>query len=289
MADFGYGGSPGTYLYGDDNSAYRNFANLSQAQVGQSLNAGERAAQLSDPYAEQRKRDIESLRLLTSNPGSITTSPFYQFLRDEQLNAVQSRNAATGNFRSGRGAMALQDRAAGVATQSYFPLLNNLTQRAISGSSPTAAGVTYERGVRASQDQAQLAAAARAAGQQRPPTPDRGGISPAQDMMNRLPAQPSYTPAGTSSFGLPYSGAVDDPLQAGWINTANGPMRYTPTADSGTGYVISDYGVSGVNGAASDYYPIPQPTSQPAQQQPTYEPYQSEEDSYDFGMGGWEE
>ena len=198
MADFGYGGSPGEYLYGDQ--PYNDFANLSNAQAGQSLNAGERAASLSDPFAEQRKREIERLRLLEENPGSITSSPFFQFLRDQQMNAVNSSNAARGLTKSGRGAMALQDRAAGVASQAYFPLLQNASMLATSGSSPTAAGVTYERGIRASQDQAQMGAASRAAARARPSQPQQ--TAPVAPAPAASPA-PSYN----AGFGMPYSNA----------------------------------------------------------------------------------
>lgn len=263
---------------------YQDFATLSRGQSVQSLFAGDQAARYSDPYAEQRKRDIESLRLLTSNPGSIETSPFYKFLMDQQLNAVQSRNAATGNFRSGRGAMALQDRAAGVASQAYFPLLNNLTTRAISGSSPTAAGVTYERAVGRSQDQAQMAAAARAAGQQRPPQAPQVPAMTAPTP----PAAQSYAPT-SGGFGLPYggySGAFNDPLRAGYIDTASGPMAYTPTENSGTGYVMSDYGVQELNGPGSQYYSFGGGgQSQPEQPQPSYaSSYPS--DNYDYSSFG---
>lgn len=231
MADFGY-----------SDPSYRDIELLSRGQAQQSVGVGERAAQLADPYAEQRKRDIESLRLLESNPGSITTSPFYQFLINQQLDAVRAKNAGSGNFRSTRGAMNLMDRAAGVATQAYFPLLNNLTARASGGSSPTAASVTYERGMGRSQDQSQMAAAAKAAGRTPPPAGGGGQISGAQEMMNRMPATPSYTPAG--SFGMPYGyDAIKDPMAG-----------YTPSADAGTGYVMSDQGVQGLNGPGSEYY-----------------------------------
>lgn len=251
-------------VYGDD--PYKDFYSLSNLQSRQSLNAGDIAARYSDPYAEQRQRDIQSLRLLESNPGSIETSPFYKFLMDQQLNAVQSKNAATGQFRSGRGAMALQDRAAGVASQSYFPLLNNLTQRAISGSSPTAAGVTYERGVRASQDQAQMAAASRAASR------------------STAPQFPSYSPPQvqapapvTTNYGLPYSNTSS--LYGGLSGQVDyNTPGYTPSADAGTGYVLSDLGASDVNGPGSQYYSY----GSPATDTGAFDPYASS----DFGYGG---
>lgn len=262
MADFGYGGSPGTYLYGDD-AAYRDFANLSRAQSSQSLSAGERAAQLSDPYAEQRKRDIENLRLLESNPGSITTSPFYQFLKEQALSAVDSKNRALGLDKSGRGAMALADRAQQVATQAYFPLLNNLTQRAISGSSPTAAGVTYERSIGRSQDQSQMAAAARAAGQTRPPQVS----APAPLAPTPPPAPQQYS----GGYGLPYSYGLGSDVMPD-------TPGYQPSANAGTGYVLSDYGASDVNGPGSQYYSY----GSPATDYGAFDPYSSS----DFGYGG---
>lgn len=263
--------------FGAPDDAYNDFYNLSRLQSGQSLGVGDRAAKLADPYAEQRKKDIDSLNLLESDPGRITTSPFFQFLADQQMNAVKANNAGRGLTRSGRGAMALQDRAAGVASQAYFPLLQNLTTRAMSGSSPTAAGVTYERGVGRSQDQQQMGAAARAIGASG--GAPRSSVSPSQQMMDRMPVggAPTYAPAGTSSFGMPYSGGYDankDPMAG-----------YTPSADAGTGYAMSEYGVQGLNGPGSQYYAFGENPEQPTTQA-TYDPYQDPYASGDFGYGG---
>jgi hypothetical protein len=187
--------------------------------------AGDQAAAYADPFAAERKKQIANLETLQSNPGSIETSPFYKFLMDTQLKAVGANNAARGLSQSGRGAMALQDRAAGVASQAYFPLLQNASTLAVSGSSPASAGASYARGVSNSQDQAQMAAAARAAAQQRPPQATAAPSPPANTGYG-LPSG-GATPYGNSNSGIygGLSGQVD-------YNT----LGYTPSSYAGTGY-----------------------------------------------------
>ena len=238
-----------------ENQPFRGFENLSRQQSGQSLEYGSQAARYADPWMEERKKYMPQIERLVSSPGAMESSPFYQYLRDTQMNEVKASNAATGNRLSGRGLMALQDRAAGVASQAY-PLLFDQYARlsGLNQSSPAAAGLSYARGAERSQDYAQLAQAAKGLG--------------AQQKRQAQPSAPTYyapptTAAATASgTGLPYSGyndamysgrPIDSPGQAGYINTANGLMRYMPSSQAGTGYVSSDYG-STVFGPQDDYY-----------------------------------
>ena len=66
---------------------------------------------------------------------------------------------------------------------------------------------------------------------------------------------------------------------------------YTPSADAGTGYMISDYGASDLSGPGSQYYPFPQGQQNGGQPDQTaydyggaggYDPYANS----DFGYGG---
>lgn len=270
-------------VYNDD--PYTDFANLSNLQSSQSIGYGQQAARYADPFMDERANYQKRLRDLIANPGSQESSPFFKYLMETQMNQVNANNAARGLTKSGRGAMALQDRAAGVATQSYFPQVQALTQLAQGGASPAAAGISYERGVRASQDQAQMAAASRAAGQTRAPsTPNY--------------YTPSDTPAGQSapapqSYGLPYSqptygGSYNTPGQAGYIDTNAGIMPYVPSSGAGTGYISSDYGTYNFGSSApgDSYYT-------PSSGNAGYDPYSSGYSDFgynDYGdYGGYED
>lgn len=258
-----------------EDQPYQDFYNLSNLQSLQSTDYGNQAARYADPFMGERANYQERLRNLIANPGSQESSPFYKYLMDTQMNAVNAHNAATGNFRSGRGAMALQDRAAGVATQSYFPQVAALTQLAQGGASPAAAGLAYARGTERSQDYAQLAAAARAAGRQ--PPPQQNNQTPW--WMQPTPTQtPAATPAN-NGYGLPYGGLYGGMSGQVSYNTPG----YTPSSNAGTGYVSTDYGKTDFGGGGYQYTPSYQPD------QNTYDPYASyDTSSYgDFGGGDY--
>jgi len=276
MADFG---SP---VYNND--AYGDIANLSNHQSQYSLSAGDQAARYSDPFMDERKYQIQRLRNIQDKPmEALNNSPFYKFLIDQQLAAVDAKNRASGHSRDFRGQAALMDRAAGTASQAYFPLLQNATQLAMSGSSPTAAGVTYARGVERSQDQRQMGAAARAAANTPPPA-GGGGFNPSLNAFGQPDRGPQpFNPSGgigtyqpqtyqPSSFGMPYSGGY-----------ASGDVMpgYTPSSMAGTGYSMSDYGVQDLSGPGSEYYSFG--ASQPASA-PGYDNY--DQQYSDFGNGG---
>lgn len=216
----------GQDFYGD--SAYRDLENLSRLQSGQAYGYGVDAARYADPWMEERKKYIPELRNLVLNPGQIESSPFYKYLQETQMNQVKASNAARGLRNSGRGLMALQDRAAGVATSAYpmlfdqYALLSGLKQ-----SSPAAAGLSYARGTERSQDYSQMAAAARGAG--------RGSLSSNQQTAPTTPwwMQPQYQAPSPASGGNSYSAALPYTYDT-----------YTPSSGAGTGYVFSDYGAT---------------------------------------------
>ena len=270
MAELGQiGGAPGRNFYEDQ--PYQDFSNLSRLQSAQSLSYGNQAAAYADPFMGERKNYQERLRNLIANPGSQESSPFFKYLMETQMNAVAANNAARGLSRSGRGAMALQDRAAGVATQSYFPQVAALTQLAQGGASPAAAGLSFERGVRSSQDQAQMAAAARAAGQQ----PSRAA-----------PAAPAPAPAPASTFGLPYGGGGGSYGGGGNYGYTDAKSAgYTPSAGAGTGYIEgsgggrADFGGGTFTTNGTPLIQAGDTGYSPYSEQPSYDPYAS----YDSG------
>ena len=142
----------GNRFYNDNSE----IASLSRRQGTEALDRGREAAALSDPFATERPRYKTDLATLLANPGQIESSPFYKYLRDTQMEGVKASNAARGFTNSGRGLMALQDRAAGVASQAFFPLVDrySLLAGAHTGS-PAAAGTNFARGSERSQDYGQ--------------------------------------------------------------------------------------------------------------------------------------
>lgn len=140
--------------------------------------------------------------------------------------------------------MALQDRAQQIASQAYFPQVQALSNLAgVNSSSPAAAGIAFTGGVNRSQDQAQMAQAARSYQPSSPPAPmtwpSYGGVSPS----------PSNTAFGTST-GLPSGGyyggqnpstMTNAQLQTEANSYSPGGINYSGTG-AGTGYVSSSNG-----------------------------------------------
>lgn len=247
-----------------DDQAYQDANNLNRFQANQSLSYGDRAAALADPFMEQRKKEIDRLNLLQSNPGAIGTHPAFQFLRDEEMNAVNASNAAHGLRNSGRGLMALQDRAAGVASKYYFPLLQNQSNLAMSGSSPASAGRSYASGTERSQDYSQMAMAARSAGQA-----PKSATPPWWEQA----AKPVAASTTASSTGLPYSsstsagGTFGDPrrMTLEQLNaeaaTLGLPARYpqaaSPTRDNFDPATMGDPSAYGLTTGLNRYQTTP--------------------------------
>lgn len=214
-------------------------ANLSKRQGRESLNRGYEAAGMSDPFASQRPQYQNQLSTLLSNPGQIETSPFYKYLQSTQMEAVKASNAAKGFTNSGRGLMALQDRAAGVASQSYFPQaeLLSLLSGATTGS-PAAAGQAFARGSERSQDYGQQSLAQR---NYQPPS------GPAEKPWYDTPFFNNNDPMfGGSSNGLPsggYSQSYDYAPSYDYYTPSYGnqlPTDYL-TDNSGDYYAPDDY------------------------------------------------
>lgn len=186
-----------------DNAGDSRLANFAQHQGNVALSQGDQAARYADPVMDQRKQFQDRLLKLIENPGGQETSPYFQYLRDTQMEAVKANNAGNGLTRSGRGLMALQDRAAGVASQAYFPQVQALTRLAgFDSASPAAAGLAYSRGAERGQDYQSIAQAQRSAGGARPSAPATlwGQDDPRLLAMARG--------GGDSFYGLPSGGSL---------------------------------------------------------------------------------
>ena len=228
-----------------EDQPYRDIENVSRLQSAQSLGYGDRAAAYADPFMGERANYQARLRDLIANPGSQESSPFFKYLMETQMNQVKANNAGRGLSKSGRGAMALQDRAASVATQSYFPQVEALSRLAMSGSSPAAAAISYERGTGRSMDYAQMAAAARAAGQQKPPARPSEPTTPWwQQNTSRGGALPS-------GGAMPYNSGLPGGM-SGEVNTWT--PGYTPSAEAGTGYMLGNNTNAAFGGGTTDTY-----------------------------------
>lgn len=135
-------------------------ANLNDLQSLQAVDYGEQAARYSDPFMAERGQYQNQLSKLMKNPGSFFSSPFYKAAYDQGLNALQRK----GSVRSGNKLAALMKYGKDIASQSFFPMVDRLSQLAQGGSSPAAAGLSYAAGTNRGQDYASMAAAARNSG-----------------------------------------------------------------------------------------------------------------------------
>lgn len=208
-----------------DNSL-SNISNLSNAQSQQSLLYGQQAAQYADPFMNERGFYQNQLKNVVSNPGSLTSSPYYQFAYDQGLNALQRK----GLVNSGNKLAQLMQYGQGLASQAYGQQVGLLTPLAMGGSSPGAAGLAYAQGVGRSQDQAQIGAAARGAGQS---SAANAGTQPwwvteGNQMIASQDAARNATAAGNYSGYSGYSGLGYDPYST-----------YTPSSYAGTGYATT--------------------------------------------------
>lgn len=221
MLDYSNFGSVGDSAQG--NPAATQLGNLSQLQSAQSQQVGANAANYADPWMQNRKKYQDQLDLLMSNPGAQSTSPYYKYLMDTAMNQVQARNAATGNLRSGAGAMALQDRAANVASQGYGQQEAILAKLAgVDSSSPAAAANSYGNFMARSQNQGQQAVAQRNA-------PGGGTGLPTGNIGS----------AGRDPFAGQGMGGASDPY-----NPTTNPMGYQATPN----YVPYQFNGGGATG-----------------------------------------
>ena len=191
----------GQNFYGDE--GLTDIEDLSRRQGKQSLIYGDQAARYADPFMGERGKYQKQLSDLLTNPGSFASSPVYKFAYDQGLEALNRK----GSLRSGNKLAALQKYGEDMASQMYFPQAKLLSDLAVGGSSPGAAGLAYARGTERSQDQAQMSAAARAAGSS--PTYKTAGTSSLPWYMSSSlwgsPSGGSKLPTGGASGGYDWS------------------------------------------------------------------------------------
>src|SRR5688572_14308462 len=239
-------------FYGPQDS----FARLSNNQANQSVGVGYEAARMSDPFAAQRGQYQTSLNKLMSDPGSMTTSPFYQHAMTQGLNALQRK----GTVRSGNKMAELMKYGQGIASQTFFPQANLLAS--LSGAttgSPAAAGLALSGAYNRSQDQQQQAAATKAF------KPAGGG------------AQQQYDPFSGPGYDKP-AAAAPAPRSGGGGYSGGG--YYNPTSAAGTGTVTSEFGQYNFGGPQSgDSYYTPF-------EQGGYDPYGYSSGASDYYGGG---
>lgn len=109
--------------------------------------AGQTAAGLADPFAEQRPQYQQQLSKLMSDPGSLATSPLYKFALDQGLEAVNRTAGAKGLLGSGNRLTDLTKFGTGLAGENFFKMAPILSRLAgADTSSPAAAGTAYAYG-----------------------------------------------------------------------------------------------------------------------------------------------
>lgn len=191
--------------------AYEDIAGLNNLQSAQSQFAGQQGAQLADPFASQRGQYQNQLSTLLSNPGSIESSPLFQFSYQKGLDALNNHLAGTGQFNSGNALRAASDYNAGAITNQFFPQANLLaTLSGATTGSPAAAGMSYVGGINRSQDQRSMAQAAKNFGAQ-PSAMDSGTPWWATPDWGNQVRSSLTGPEGGSNTGLPSGGAYADP------------------------------------------------------------------------------
>jgi hypothetical protein len=269
-----------------DNPAGTQLGNLSQLQSMISPQIGAQAAAYADPFAPQRAQYqkqlsdyigntnagaapwLQQLSTLTSNPGSQDTSPYYKYLMDTEMNKVNAANAAHGLINSGAGQTALQDRAAGVASQAYGQqagILSNAaqvanqnygTQAGVLGglagattSNPGAAGSAYANFMARSQNQAQQAVAQKNAPAPTAPLSSVGaGTGLPSGGMNYTGGNPLIAPM-SSNYGDYYGGQNPSAMTNAQLDAAMGNSRLSDLS----AYYNSQNPNAATTGTTTDY------------------------------------
>lgn len=139
---------------------YADIENLSRSQSRNALTYGDRAASYADPFMQERGKYQRQLSDLMADPGSFASSPTYKFAYDQGLEALHRK----GGIRSGAKLAALQNYGQGMASQQFNTQAKLLSDLAMGGSSPAAAGLAYARGADRSQDYQSIGQAAKGAG-----------------------------------------------------------------------------------------------------------------------------
>lgn len=210
---------------------------LFDQQANQSVGVGNVAANLADPFKNERGAYQNSLRSLMSNPGEFSSSPVYKFAYDQGLNALQRK----GNVRSGNKLASLMKYGQDMSSQLYFPQANLLsTLSGATTGSPAAAGMSYTSAYNRSQDQRQ---AGKAAGAYGSPNYTAAGTSSTPWWMN-VPDNPGVSTPFSQQASTGMSGYSGYGGYGGNTGYDYGYGGYTPSSAAGTGYASSDYGTT---------------------------------------------
>lgn len=94
------------------------------------------SAAMADPFAQYRGGLAERLNAMITGERSVETDPSYQFVFDEAMRGTERKLSAQGYGESGNILAALQERAAGLASQQYGSIIDRL--QSLSGASPSA-------------------------------------------------------------------------------------------------------------------------------------------------------
>jgi hypothetical protein len=106
----------------------------------QGIEVGREAGQLADPFQEYRPGYAAQLNDILQGKRDFRTDPGYRFVYDEAMQGTRRQMAAGGYQNSGNMYTALQNRAAGLASQQYGSIMDRLTNLAGAGSQNAVSG-----------------------------------------------------------------------------------------------------------------------------------------------------
>ena len=121
-----------------------------QRNSNKSTKLGQQAAQMADPFGSQRGQYQGMLSDIYTNPQAYLNNPSHQAVQAKQMNAINSRNRASGYLGSGKSDMDLADYQAQSDAQYLDQEKQRLAELSGAGFNPSAgAGYLYQGGQQA--------------------------------------------------------------------------------------------------------------------------------------------
>ena len=206
---------------------------LPQQQATQSNLAGLQASMQADPAAKYKPGWADQYNTLLSNPGSMETSPFYEFGRDQGIENITRANKGVD---SGRYMSDLLKFGTGYAGQ-QFGNLAGIYERAVGGSGSAGAQMQLG-GFNRAQDQQSMALANRQAVNQPQRYNPNAQPFDMQALMKKYGIEPQGTgtmlaASGGSGYGLP-SGGMDYGGDS-WADSINNLQYFGSPSNYDTG------------------------------------------------------
>ena len=124
---------------------------MTQEQAKAMQGATTQATAMADPFAQSRQMANTQLQSLMQNPGQMQNDPSYQFSLQQGQQALDRSLAAKHQTASGNALTEITQYGQGLASQQYNNRLNQLSNMASQGASPTGAASALMAGTQLSQ------------------------------------------------------------------------------------------------------------------------------------------